>query len=103
MMSWDWAPIEETLIPSSHLDQGVQHFLYRRDHARIGGVGILQRQQVRHLLIDVDARRIVESLLQRIEDDVLTLLEIIRRTCGLALLTDELSQIGRDRADEWRG
>ena len=94
--------MDETLMPSSHVNQGIKHILHRRHDARVGGVGILQRKQVRHFLIDVDARHIVEPLLQRVEDDVLALLEVVGRTRCLTLLADDLAQIGRERPGERR-
>src|SRR6476646_7928563 len=38
---------------ASHLQQRREHVGHRRQHARIGGVGILQVEQVGHFLIDV--------------------------------------------------
>src|SRR4051812_16106951 len=94
----DWPPTAETLIPSSHSDQSVEHILHRRQHSGIGGIGVLQRQKSRHLLIDIDARTVIEPLLQRIQHHVLSVLEVGRGTGGLALCADDLAQERRDRA-----
>ena len=63
MIAAAWAPIDETLMASSHIHQRIKHVLYRRHHPRIGGIGILQSQQIRHFLIDIDAGNVVETLL----------------------------------------
>jgi len=57
---------------------------------------------MQNFLIDVDARNIVEPLLERVEDDVLALLEVVGRTRCLTLLADDLAQIGRERSGERR-
>ena len=44
--------------------------------------------------IDVDAGAVVETLLQRIEHDVLALLEVVGGLRRLALLADHLAQEG---------
>ena len=66
----------------------------------IGGIGILQRDQVRHFGVDVDAGRRIEFLLQRADHDVLALLQLRRRRRRIALLAQELLQIAGDRARE---
>src|SRR6266852_3465324 len=48
-------PIPEMAMASSQLQDRVQHLLHCRHHARVGAVGILQREQMRQLGIDVDA------------------------------------------------
>ena len=74
-----------------HTDQRIEHILHRRQHTCIGAVRVLQREQVRHFLIDIDTRSIVETLLQRIEYHVLTLLQVIGGGRRRTLLADDLS------------
>src|SRR5258708_39559355 len=92
-------PTLETLMPSSqYLHQSVDHRLHSGEHMRIRGIGVLQAEQVRHFLVDVDARAVVEALLQRAEHDVLALLEIGGGVRRLALLTGDLANELADRA-----
>src|SRR4029078_594602 len=44
----------------------------------------------------------MEARLQRVEDYVLSLFQIIGRACGLALLAHDLAQIGRQRSNKRR-
>ena len=50
MVKADRLPIPLILIVISHLHQGVEHFSYRRKDAGIGGIGILQVEQMRQEL-----------------------------------------------------
>ena len=69
-----------------------------RQDSRIGRIGILQVQQVGHFVIDVDAACAVEALLQRIDDDILSLAQALRRRGGGALGAQHLADVGRKRA-----
>ena len=72
------------------LQQAVHHALNHRHHVSVGGIGILQRDQVRHLGVDVDAGGGIEFLLQRVDHDVLALLQLRRRGRRIGLLAQEL-------------
>ena len=86
--------------PSHGLDQGVVHLLDGRHHARICGVRILQCEQMRHLVVDIDARGIGHFLLQGIEHHGLAVGELLGGGRGFALLADELlGEIGQRTGD----
>src|SRR4029079_9211252 len=76
--------------PSHGLDQRVVHLLDGRHHARVGGISVLQREQMRHLVVDIDAGGIAHFLLQCIQHHGLTVGELFGGGRGLALLADEL-------------
>src|SRR5260370_41388125 len=90
------------MLSSQYLHQSIDHGLHRGEHVRVRGIGVLQAEQVRHFLVDVDARAVVEALLQRAEHDVLALLEIGGGVRRLALLTGDLANELADRATEGR-
>ena len=70
-------------MKSSHgLDQRVVHLLDGRHYARIGGIGVLQREQMRHLVVDIDARGIRHLLLQCIQHHGLAVGELLGGGCA---------------------
>src|SRR5215510_15145963 len=60
----DAEPIPLMLMDASHPHQHVEQLVDRAHDPRIGGIGVLQLQQRRHLVVDVDAGQIVEYLRQ---------------------------------------
>src|SRR5438874_4173251 len=85
------APIPLTLIGASYVQQHLQHVPDGGEHPRIRPVGVLQSEQVGHLLIDIDPGGVAETLLQGIEHHVLACLQVLGGACGLALIADDLA------------
>src|SRR3954468_15866920 len=73
-----------------YVHQSLQHLFHGRGNAGIGGVGVLQTEQVGHFLVDIDSGNVVEARPQRVEHNGLAILEPRRRIRGLALLTQHL-------------
>ncbi len=86
-----------------HLDlqQRIEHLLDGRHHSRVRRIRILQREQVRHLLVDVDAGLAVELRLQRAQHHVLAVGDLLgsigRLTLGGGDLLREIRQRRRER------
>src|SRR5262249_5056795 len=82
MLRSDWMTGErlletpEIVKATSCLEQRVEHLLDCSQHAGIRRIGALQRDQPRHLGVDVDRRGVVEALLQGVDHHVLPLLEV---------------------------
>ncbi len=55
----------------SDAQQNIKQFFYRGDDTGIGRIGVLQHDEVRHLVVDVDARFAAVFILKRIRDDLL--------------------------------
>src|SRR5690349_20260795 len=108
MSTSDWIEICERvptlpiLILASNLRQQLEHVLHRGQDAGIGGIGVLQVQEVCHLLIHIHGGAVVEALLQRVEDDGLSVGQVAGGRCSVALSTDDLTEEAADGAAKWR-
>src|SRR5216684_4739056 len=71
-----FAATPEIAMAASHLQQGIEHLLHHRHHAGIRAVDVLQRDEAGHLAVDVDRGGVVEALLQRVDHQILALLEV---------------------------
>src|SRR4029450_6081473 len=91
-------PTPEMLMGALYVHQSFEHLFHGRGDACIGGVGVLQTEQVVHFLVAIAARNAIKPRLQRIVDDRLTILEPRRRIRGLALLAQHLTQVSRQRS-----
>src|SRR5262245_2072333 len=73
----------DVLLGVLYVHQSLEHLFHGRGNACIGGVGVLQTEQVGHFLVDIDSGNVIETRFQRIEHDRLSVLEPRRRICGL--------------------
>ena len=81
-------PMPLTLICASHLHQLAEHFFDRGHDPGIRPIGRLQLDQVRHFLVDTHVRLTREALLQRIDHDLLAIIQALRIRGRVALLAE---------------
>ena len=85
------------------MQQRCVHVLDGGHHARIRRIGVLQRQQMRHLVVDVDAGGCVHLVLQRVENNVLAIRELLApQSAALPCMLSELLREAQQRALERR-
>ena len=66
----------------------------------LAGISILQRQQMRHFVVDIDAGSRAHLVLQGVQHDVLSVRQLLGGIRRLALLADELPGEVGERAGE---
>src|SRR5262249_38281432 len=93
----------DVLLAVLYVHQSLQHLFHGGGNACVGGVSVLQVEQVGHFLVDIDAGNVIETRLQRVEHDRLAVLEPRRRIRSLARLAQQLAQATRQRTSERRG
>src|SRR6185312_12550527 len=90
------ARVEMYIGLSSDIHQRVHHVAHGLDDLGRGVVGLLEQQQLLHLVVDVDALEIGPLRAQRIRDRALIAGALLERRPLVVLVADELRGVGAD-------